>query len=113
MQHVHGPTRAVEGLLHQLHVPLLSGTMHARTQVRMRPKHKSGPRALPGWGNVPNPEDWKVVDEAPEDQLASGGQGARSVAAGSTLLAGFHGLHALRWGCCARGGIGCARLARD
>lgn len=41
-------------------------------QVRTRSKHRRGTKALPGWGAVANPEDWKVVDAVPENVLASG-----------------------------------------
>lgn len=56
-------------------------------QVRTRQKHKSRPRQLPGWGTVPNPEDWKVVDEAPEDMLtnATGPDQSRIIAAVQSL----------------------------
>ncbi|KAG2448975.1 hypothetical protein HYH02_005729 [Chlamydomonas schloesseri] len=56
-------------------------------QVRTRQKHKSRPRQLPGWGTVPNPEDWKVVDEAPEDVLtnATGPGQSRIIAAVQSL----------------------------
>lgn len=40
-------------------------------QVRTRSKHRRGAAALPGWGHVPNPEDWKVVDAVPENVLAN------------------------------------------
>jgi hypothetical protein len=43
-------------------------------QAALRTKHRSKGRAMPGWGNVANPEDWKVVDDAAQDY--SGTQGA-------------------------------------
>lgn len=41
-------------------------------QLKVKSKTKTRARNLPGWGYVPNPEDWKVVDEmADEDDDAS------------------------------------------
>jgi hypothetical protein len=40
----------------------------------MRSKHRSKGRAMPGWGNVANPEEWKVVDAAAQDAPGSQGQ---------------------------------------
>jgi hypothetical protein len=41
----------------------------------MRSKHRSGPRNLPGWGSVPNPEDWKAIDELNEQEAAAAAAG--------------------------------------
>ncbi|GIL43838.1 hypothetical protein Vafri_1437 [Volvox africanus] len=60
-------------LAHTLEVAV-HGTLHLRehpVQVRTFAKHKSRRRALPGWGKVSNPNDWKVVDEAPQEQLTN------------------------------------------
>lgn len=61
----------------------------AAVQVRTRQRHKTRPRALPGWGNVANPEDWKVVDEAPEHLLtnAANAGGPQPLAAAPDLPA--------------------------
>ncbi|GFR39822.1 hypothetical protein Agub_g315 [Astrephomene gubernaculifera] len=58
-------------------------------QVRTRQRHKTRPRVLPGWGQVTNPEDWRVVDEAPQELLsnAPGGQ-SRIIAAVQSLTLG-------------------------
>lgn len=36
-------------------------------QAALRSRHRTKGRAMPGWGHVPNPEDWKVVDDAAQD----------------------------------------------
>ncbi|EFJ43518.1 hypothetical protein VOLCADRAFT_119051, partial [Volvox carteri f. nagariensis] len=70
----------------------------ALASVRTRPKLRSRPRPLPGWGHVSNPEEWKVVDEAPEELLtnATGGQ-SRIIAAVQSLSLGEPG-HGLELG---------------
>ncbi|GIL95464.1 hypothetical protein Vretimale_1488, partial [Volvox reticuliferus] len=78
-------------LAHTLEVAV-HGTSHLRehpVQVRTFEKHKSRPRALPGWGRVSNPEDWKVVDEAPQEQLTNApGRQSRIIAAVQSLSLG-------------------------
>lgn len=63
-------------LAHTLEVAA-HGSAHLRSspsQALIKPKHHSREsRALPGWGQVANPEDWKVVDEAPEEAGQHGG----------------------------------------
>ncbi|KAF5837616.1 Nin one binding Zn-ribbon like-domain-containing protein [Dunaliella salina] len=59
------------------------GSSHLREhpmQAAMRSKHRSTGRAMPGWGNVTNPEDWKVVDEAAHDTPGSQGGQSRILA---------------------------------
>jgi RNA-binding protein NOB1 len=64
-------------LVHTLEVAA-HGSAHIRTspaQALVKPRHRSNAgKGLPGWGKVANPEDWKVVDEAPE---VMGQQGRR------------------------------------
>ncbi len=38
----------------------------------MKARSRHSGRSLPGWGRVPNPSDWKVVDETPDDCASAG-----------------------------------------
>eukprot|EP00983_Pelagomonas_calceolata_P043033 1138747-Pelagomonas_calceolata.AAC.3 len=62
---------------------------HALPQIMckaaMRSKHRSKGRAMPGWGNVTNPEDWKVVDEAAHDTPGPQGQWRHAYNLGPTI----------------------------
>jgi len=63
----------VIALAHTLEVAA-HGSGHLRehpVKATVRTKHRSSAKALPGWGSVPNPEDWKVVDEA-DDHMGHG-----------------------------------------
>ncbi|KAG2501826.1 hypothetical protein HYH03_000325 [Edaphochlamys debaryana] len=81
-------------LAHHLEVAA-HGSGHLRehpVQVRTRQRHKTKPRALPGWGRVDNPEDWKEVDEAPEHLLSNApGAQSRIIAGVSSLVLGDEG----------------------
>jgi RNA-binding protein NOB1 len=66
-------------LAHTLEVAA-HGSAHLREHPppqRMAPKHKTRARELPGWGNVPNPQDWAVIDEVPDSENAGAVQGSR------------------------------------
>ncbi len=41
-------------------------------QVVAKPKHRSKGRGLPGWGVVPNPQDWAAIDALPDSASAPG-----------------------------------------
>ncbi|KXZ44204.1 hypothetical protein GPECTOR_71g565 [Gonium pectorale] len=69
------------------------GSAHLRehpVQVRTRQRHRTRPRPLPGWGQVTNPEDWKAVDEAPEELLSNAPDGGQSriIGGAQSLLGG-------------------------
>ena len=58
---------------------------HHIAQAKVKSAHcRNSERALPGWGKVANPADWKVVDDAPDDARydGPGTQGIRRVRAG-------------------------------
>jgi RNA-binding protein NOB1 len=66
-------------LAHTLEVAA-HGSAHLREHPpppKMAPKHKTRSRGLPGWGNVPNPEDWAAIDEVPDSESAGAVQGSR------------------------------------
>jgi RNA-binding protein NOB1 len=66
-------------LAHTLEVAA-HGSAHLRTHAaapKMAPKHKTRTRGLPGWGNVPNPEDWAVVDAVPDNEHSGTVSGSR------------------------------------
>lgn len=46
----------------------------------MKTKTRRGGRQLPGWGHVSNPQNWKVVDEAPDEPTTNGTGGTRNAA---------------------------------
>jgi hypothetical protein len=66
-------------LAHTLEVAA-HGAAHLRTQAtapKMAPKHKTRTRGLPGWGTVPNPEDWAAVDAVPDVEHSGTVAGSR------------------------------------
>ncbi|KAF8065842.1 NOB1 [Scenedesmus sp. PABB004] len=70
-------------LAHTLEVAAHGGghlAAHA-AQPRVHSKAITTAAALPGWGSVPNPEDWREVDEANEaDEAAAEAAGASRIA---------------------------------
>lgn len=57
-------------------------------QPRLRAKHRTRGKGLPGWGSVPNPEDWRVIDEM-EDEGTGAGAGERMICLLGKLIQPF------------------------
>ncbi|MEW5299917.1 MAG: hypothetical protein WDW36_002887 [Sanguina aurantia] len=65
------------------------GAVHIRdepTRPRLRAKHRTRGKGLPGWGSVPNPEDWRVIDEMEDEGTGAGAGKSRIVGGVQSLI---------------------------